>query len=316
MSTFSPLRSPITFMGVPHVTDPGDARAVILGLPFDCGNHPTRVGSRLGPASIREESLLLRAFDGETGVNPLTTLNLIDLGDANVVSGDAAVAYPIIEQAMEIATSKGATPIIFGGDGAIALPQMRVLSGLHDDLCVLHIDAHTDAYPIDGFNNATPFARAFEEGLINARRSFHIGTRRSHMVPGVYDYGRQLGYSILSMDELLQRGIADVFKQVHETIGDRPVYLCFDMDFFDPSVAPGVCTPAWGGASAREGLEVISRLAGLNIVGIDINTISPPHDVGGMSAFLAATVAFELLVMLARGSIGSQNNSALTVAAS
>lgn len=305
MSPIAPLRSPTTFMGIPHNPDPGAARAVILGLPFDCGNHPTRVGSRLGPSAIRSESLLLRPYDGDTGINPLTALDMVDLGDADVVSGDAAAAYPIIEAAMTLATAKGAVPVVFGGDGAIALPQMRVLSARHDDLCVLHIDAHTDAYPIDGFNNATPFARAFEEGIVNARRSFHIGTRRSHMVPGVYDYGRQLGYSILTMDELLRRGIGDVFGQVRDTIGNRPVYLCFDMDFFDPSVAPGVCTPAWGGASAREGFEVIAQLSGLNIVGIDINTISPPHDVGGMSAFLAATVAFELLVMLARGDIGA-----------
>jgi len=76
------------------------------------------------------------------------------------------------------------------------------------------------------------------------------------------------------------------------------------MDVFDPSVAPGVCTPAAGGLTTREGLEIIELLEGLNIVSIDINTISPPHDVGGISAFLAATVAYELLAMLANKQIG------------
>ncbi|MBV2143557.1 arginase family protein [Falsochrobactrum sp. TDYN1] len=304
MPEASPLRQLTSFMGVPHANEPGKAMAVILGLPFDCGNHPTRVGSRLGPSSIREQSLLLRAYDGDTGINPLSSLNLVDLGDADVVSGEIENAYEVIEAAMKIALSNGAVPVIFGGDGAIALPQMRALSKRYDDLCVLHIDAHTDAYPIDGYNNATPFSRAFEEGLVNARRSFHIGTRRSHLVPGVYDYGRQLGYSIISMELMMQMGIPQIFSKVRDTIQDRPVYLCFDMDFFDPSVAPGVCTPAWGGASAREGLEVIRNLSGLNIVAIDINTISPPHDVGGMSAYLAATVAYELLLMLALGTIG------------
>ena len=305
MQPASPLRALTSFMGVPHAGVPGDARAVILGLPFDCGNHPTRVGARLGPTAIREQSLLLRAYDGESGIDPLQRLGVVDLGDADVVSGDVGQAYPAIQAAMEVALSGGAVPVGLGGDGAIALPQMRALAARHDGLCVLHIDAHTDAYPIDGYNNATPFARAFEEGLISARTSFHIGTRRSHMVPGVYDYGRQLGYSIIGMEALMREGIAPVLSRVREVIGARPVYLCFDMDFFDPSVAPGVCTPAWGGASAREGLELIRNLAGLNIVSIDINTISPPHDVGGMSAFLAATVAYELLVMLALGQIGT-----------
>jgi agmatinase len=306
MSEPSPLHLPSTFMQVPFGTGPGDAKAVILGLPFDCGNHPTRVGSRLGPASIREQSLLLRAYDGDTGIDPLEALGVVDLGDAAVTSGDIDTAYPTIEAAMTLAISGGAIPIALGGDGAIALPQMRALAARYENLCVLHIDAHTDAYPIDGFNNATPFARAFEENLVDTRCSFHIGTRRSHLVPGVYNYGRQLGYNIVSMQQLMKRGIAAVFAEVRSEIGDRPVYLCFDMDFFDPSVAPGVCTPAWGGASSREGFEVMNEFAGLNIVAIDINTISPPHDVGGMSAFLAATLAYELLVMIARNEIGPE----------
>ena len=77
------------------------------------------------------------------------------------------------------------------------------------------------------------------------------------------------------------------------------MYLCFDMDFFDPSCAPGVCTPTFGGASAREGLTLISGLRGLNIVAIDVNTVSPPHDVGGMTAFLAATVMLYGLALVA-----------------
>ena len=304
MTTGSPFRAPMTFMGVPYATDPGDARAVVLGIPFDCGNHPHRVGSRLGPHSIREQSQLLRPWDGDSGINPLEALGLCDLGDADVTSGDINASYATIEAAMGIALSLGALPVAFGGDGAIALPQMRSLARHHPDLCVLHIDADTDAYPIEGFNNATPFARAFQEGLIDPGRSFHVGTRRSTMVPGVYEYGRQMGYGIVTMDQLMQDGIGATMARIAGVVGDRPVYLCFDMDFFDPSAAPGVCTPAWGGASAREGLELIRHLGGLNIVSIDINTISPPHDTGGMSALLAATVAYELLVMAAKGDLG------------
>ena len=72
------------------------------------------------------------------------------------------------------------------------------------------------------------------------------------------------------------------------------------MDFFDPSCAPGVCTPTWGGATAREGLEFLQGLEGLNFVAVDVNTVSPPHDVGGMTAFLAATVMIQCLALLCR----------------
>jgi agmatinase len=70
------------------------------------------------------------------------------------------------------------------------------------------------------------------------------------------------------------------------------------MDFFDPSCAPGVCTPTFGGATAREGLQLLAGLQGLKLVAIDVNTVSPPHDVGGMTAFLAATVMIQCLALL------------------
>jgi len=70
------------------------------------------------------------------------------------------------------------------------------------------------------------------------------------------------------------------------------------MDFYDPSCAPGVCTPTWGGATSREGLEFLQGLACLNIVGADIHTVSAPHDSCGMTAFLAATVGLEILSLI------------------
>lgn len=119
-------------------------------------------------------------------------------------------------------------------------------------------------------------------------------------MPQVYEYGRQLGYRIVPMDDLMRRGIADVFGELVRAIAGRPVYLCFDMDVFDASVAPGVCTPAWGGLSTREGPAALRACAPLAVVGMNVNTISPPHDPAGMSAFLAAHVMFEFLVMKAR----------------
>src|SRR5699024_999517 len=230
----SPTGLPGTFMQVPFAAEPADSRAVILGLPFDCGNHPTRVGARLGPASIREESLSLRAFRGQSGANPLEKRNLGDLGDAQAVADDGAAADRAIAAAMDRASSQGAVPITLGGDGSVALPQMRSLARRYPDLCVLHIDAHTDAYPLEGYNNATPFSRAADESLVDVARSFHIGMRRSHLVPGVYEHGRQLGYHLIPINELMSRGIAEVLSTVRETMGNRPVYLCFDMDIFDP----------------------------------------------------------------------------------
>ena len=85
---------------------------------------------------------------------------------------------------------------------------------------------------------------------------------------------------------------------MRERLKGRPVYLCFDMDVFDPSCAPGVATPSWGGLSAREGIEFLRGLVGLDIIAVHVNTVSPPRDVQNMTAFLAAQVIYESLVLL------------------
>jgi arginase family enzyme len=191
-------------------------------------------------------------------------------------------------------------PVTMGGDGAVTLPQLRALHRKYPDLALLHIDAHTDTYPVEGYNTATTFTRAAEEGLLDTAHSLHIGARGPVYMPEVFEHTRQHGYRLVSGVDLMARGIPSVLEEVHATLAGRPVYLCFDMDFFDPSCAPGVCTPAWGGATAREGLALLQGLAGLNLVACDINTVSPPHDVGGMTAFLAATVMLECLFLICR----------------
>jgi arginase family enzyme len=100
------------------------------------------------------------------------------------------------------------------------------------------------------------------------------------------------------MRDYVRRGEADVLAELHAAMKGRPVYLSWDMDSFDPSVAPGVCTPTWGGFTAREGLQLLRGLSGLDIVAVDINTVSPPHDVNGMSAHLAAYMTYEALLLI------------------
>src|SRR5690606_23370872 len=176
-------------------------KAVVLGLPFDCGLHPHRIGSRQGPSTIRKQSLLIRPIDADTSINPLEVLGVVDLGDAKVKPGEVGPSYAAIEEAMDAALANGAVTLTMGGDGAISLPEMRALHRRHPNLVVVHIAAHTHAYPIEGYNTATAFSRAVDERLVDPNRSFHIGVRSSLIVPRVYEYGRQIGYSIVTIHE-------------------------------------------------------------------------------------------------------------------
>jgi agmatinase len=299
-----PFTAPPTFMNLPFSATPEGSLAAILGVPFDCGMHPTRIGARAGPASIREQSGLVRPYQPpHAAFNPLELLNAVDCGNADVTSSLIEDSFEQIEAAAWRIHSAGAAPIGLGGDGAISLPLMRAAKRRFPDLCVLHIDAHTDTYRGDGnathhrYNVATTFTRAAEEGTVDAACSFHVGPRGPVMVGDVFEHTCQQGYRLIPGREMFEQGLNETAATLRAALAGRPVYLCFDMDFFDPSCAPGVCTPTWGGASAREGLEFLQDLAGIDFVAFDINTVSPPHDTGGMTAFLAATVVLECLTL-------------------
>lgn len=294
-----------SFMGVPFSKDVSQSKAAIVGIPFDCGTHPNRIGSRQGPRSIREQSTLVRPYQPPLAdFNPLERLNVVDCGDVDVTPGVIQESFDRIEAAISRVAKAGTIPVTMGGDGAVTLPQLRALHKIHPDLVVLHIDAHTDTYPGAGnqihdlYNTATTFTRAAEEGVVDAKNSMHVGPRGTVTCQGVFEHTREHGYGLIDGNELFHRGFQEVLATIHNKFSGKPVYLCFDMDFFDPSCAPGVCTPTWGGASAREGLSLLQGLAGLNFVAVDVNTVSPPHDIGGMTSFLAATVMIQCLALI------------------
>jgi agmatinase len=305
LTTEDLYRGPLTFMGAPFGHDLSAAKAAILGAPFDCGTHLFRIGARQGPQSIREQSRLVRPFQSELAdYDVLKRLGLVDCGDAAVTPGRIEPSFERIEEAAFRIVAAGAVPIGFGGDGSVSLPLIRAAARRWPNLAVLHVDSHTDAYPYDEgepYTAATQFTHAALEQRIAPSASYHVGLRGSTYCAGAYAHGRSLGYNLITMREFMRRGQEDVLAELRAQLGKRPLYLSWDMDVFDPSAAPGVCTPVWGGFSAREGIDFLRGLHGMNIVAVDINTVSPPHDVNGMAAFLAAHVAYECLLLLAAG---------------
>ena|SRR5215469_4508606 len=293
---------PLTFMGAPHTHDLQSAKAAVLGAPFDCGVHPFRIGSRQGPTAIRGQSMLVRRFSPEfADLDPVARLGLVDRGDVRVTPSRITDAFERIEAAAKRIHDAGAIPVTMGGDGSISLPLLRAAASRYPGMVAAHLDAHTDSYdydPNDRYNAATQFTHAAEEQSIVASLSYHIGIRGTTYVKGAFEKTKSLGYNIVTTRELFARGFADVLAELHEKLTGRPVYLCVDMDVFDPSCAPGVATPSWGGLSAREGIEFLRGLSGLDIIAVDVNTVSPPHDVQNMTAFLAAQIIYESLVLL------------------
>lgn len=136
------------------------------------------------------------------------------------------------------------------------------------DFAVLHFDAHTDAYdgiyPYD-FNNANTFIHAVTEGILDPAASLHVGMRDTQYQgkPGIIGVATGLGYEVITSESVQRMGVETLVAHIREKFAGVPIYLCWDMDVFDPSVSPGVVTPSWGGLTAREGLAILRGMRGL-----------------------------------------------------
>jgi guanidinopropionase len=102
------------------------------------------------------------------------------------------------------------------------------------------------------------------------------------------------------MEEVVRRGVVDVMAEAQAIVGTGPTYVTFDIDCIDPSMAPGTGTPEVGGFTTREAQQMLRLLEGVDIVGADVVEVSPPFDLGGMTALAGATMLFELLCVMAR----------------
>ena len=294
--------SPLSFLGLPLSQNFDQADVAFLGIPYDCGRDPTRFGARLGPNAIRHASILTAELMTDAKPNPLDSINAIDAGNVSLSLENIEQAFDQIERAMSEILRADCIPVSVGGDGAVSLPQMRALKQQHGQIAVLHFDAHTDAWPTDGpgsYSNANQFTYAANEELVDMNSAIHIGTRGPVNARAAIEYAHSLGYEVIPFEQVEALGRQRLLSHLKQRTGDKPVYICYDMDFFDPSVAPGVATPTPGGAMPLEGIELLRGLKGLNIVGIDINTTSPLHDSSGATASLAASLLAESLGILA-----------------
>ncbi len=293
-------------MRLPQLAEPEGLDAAIIGLPSDSGS-PYRTGARFGPNAIRAASVMLRPINPyRGGLHLFESLRLADAGDAMVVPGYEEESLALIEQAVATLVQSGAVPLGLGGDHSVSLPALRAVAARHGRLALVHFDSHTDTWDryFAGrrYSAGTPFRRAVEEGLIDPSHSIQIGMRGSLFRADDVSQSEALGYLVVDTDRLFELGMEHVARIVAERVGDAPCYLTFDMDFVDPASAPGVQTPEAGGPTAREALRLLRLLRPMRLCGADVVETNPLYDgPGQVTALLAATVAAEILALLASG---------------
>ena len=113
------------------------------------------------------------------------------------------------------------------------------------------------------------------------------------------EWGEAQGVRIIRIEELFERGIAAVMDEARGIVGNSPTYCSFDIDFVDPTFAPGSGTPEIGGPNSFQAQQVIRALSGVDLVGADLVEVSPPFDPSGGTAWLGVSLMFELMCVLA-----------------
>ncbi|KPP85884.1 MAG: agmatinase [Rhodobacteraceae bacterium HLUCCO07] len=293
-----------TFMRLPHVPH-GHARFEeveigLVGVPWDSGTT-NRPGPRHGPRQLRDASTMIRAQHPLSGLRPFEAVNCADLGDVGPNPADISESMERITAFYDRILDAGIVPLTAGGDHLTSLPILRAVA-MEKPVGLVQFDSHTDLYRgyFGGtmYTHGTPFRRAVEEGLLDPKRMVQVGIRGTIYDSEDMDFARANGIRIITIDEFFARDINDVMREVREIAGTGPTYVTYDIDFVDPTFAPGTGTPEVGGPNSYQALQVVRGLEGLDIVGADMVEVSPPFDASGGTAFLGVSIMFELLCQI------------------
>ncbi|MEM9813728.1 MAG: agmatinase [Pseudomonadota bacterium] len=290
-----------TFMRAPLARDLAEVDIGIFGVPYD-GALTNRPGARHGPREVRNQSSLMRAINHATRVDPFARARVRDLGDvAFGAMFDIPAAHADIEGFARRVTGAGILPLAIGGDHSISLPLLRAVAA-EGPVALIHVDAHTDTWDVfqgSKFNHGAPFRRAVEEGLIDPKQTIQIGIRGTQNLTEGWDYSAATGMRVVFCEEVHAEGVAAIAAEARALVGERPVYLSFDIDSLDPVYAPGTGTPEIGGLTSFQAQELLRGLRGLAYVGADLVEVSPPLDTGSLTALTGAALAYEILCLLA-----------------
>ncbi len=231
---------------------------------------------------------------------PFDTLRVVDYGDIEVYPGYVDQSLDQIQEALAEVLAADTFPVILGGDHSVTLPVLRACAARRGTLSLVHFDAHPDFWPGTPerpYHHGTVFRVAAEEGIIDPAASVQIGIRGSRSA-GIIEETRAAGFRLITTDEFAGQGVSATVEAM-QRIATLPTYVSLDIDCVDPAFAPGTGTPEVAGLTSREIVEMVRGLRGLSLVAFDVVEVSPPYDSSEITAFLAANLVYELLMVLA-----------------
>jgi agmatinase len=279
-----------------------DVDAALIGVTFDVGTT-YQPGARLAPYHLRRVSALVQTVHPARGVDVFARVRAVDAGNVAFPPFEPGAMREAVQRDVGAIAAAGAVPFVVGGDHSIALPVLRALAQKHGPLSVLHVDAHLDTSGSEAWGSAhhhgTPFRHALAEQLIAPGRLVQVGLRATWGNLSDPELAWEHDARQVPMEEIEQRGMAAVAREVRERLGDGPVYVSFDVDAIDPAFAPGTGTPVPGGMTSREAFQLLRALRGVKLAGMDLVEVCPALDHADLTCHLGAHLLFEGLALLA-----------------
>ena len=291
---------PATFMRLPTQDSAEGLDACFVGVPMDIGTS-NRPGTRLGPRQIRDESRMIRPFNMSTGITPFDKMQVADVGDVPINTFDLKKSVNIIADFFKELLTKGSIPLTLGGDHTLTWPILRAMRNKYGPVALVHVDAHADINDKmfgEKVAHGCPFRRAWDEECLDNEKVFQIGIRGTGYSSEDFDWARQQGWTVIPAEDCWHKSLEPLMREIRVKIGTAPVYLTYDIDSLDPAYAPGTGTVEVGGLTSIQGLEIIRGMSGLNLVGCDLVEVSPPYDMNGNTALIAANFLYEMLCSL------------------
>lgn len=265
-----------------------DAKTVLFGAPFD-STTSYRPGTRFGSRTIRQESFGVETYSPYQDKD-MTDYSFFDSGDLELCFGSSEKALQDIEERTQTILEDGKRPFMMGGEHLVTLGAVRAVYKKYPDLHIVHFDAHADLreeYLGARLSHAAVLKRCWE--LVGDGKIFQFGIRSGDREE--FLWGKDHVYT----NKFNFNGL----EKIVESLKGKPVYFTLDLDVLDPSVFPGTGTPEPGGVTfnqLRDAVELVC--SSLNIVGCDVNELSPPYDPSGISAAAACKIVREMLLAL------------------
>ena len=265
-----------------------DAKTVLFGAPFD-STTSYRPGTRFGSRTIRQESFGVETYSPYQDKD-MNDYSFFDSGDLELCFGSSEKALEDIEERTKTILEDGKRPFMMGGEHLVTLGAVRAVAKKYPDLHIIHFDAHADLreeYLGAQLSHAAVLKRCWE--LVGDDRIFQFGIRSGDREEFLW------GKDHVFTNKFNFNGL----KETVESLKGKPIYFTLDLDVLDPSVFPGTGTPEPGGVTFNELRDAVELVcSSLNIVGCDVNELSPPYDPSGISAAAACKIVREMLLAL------------------